>query len=79
MLTAICCQNLDWVAASTHKEEDLFCIKTHLELKKKFKDIITIIIPRHLDRVKKSRISLNENLKTQILNDDEKIHEMQKL
>ena len=63
-----------WVAASTHKEEELFCIKTHLELKKKFKDIISIIIPRHLDRVKKIKeLSFNKNLKTQILNDDEKI------
>ena len=65
-----------WVAASTHKEEDLFCIKTHLELKKKFKDILTIIVPRHLDRVKKIKdMSLNVNLKTQILNDNEKIKE----
>ena len=63
-----------WVAASTHDEEDLLCIKTHVELKKEFKDIITIIIPRHLDRVKKIKdLSLNMNLKTQILNDNEKI------
>ena len=63
-----------WVAASTHKEEELFCIKTHIELKKKFKDVISIIIPRHLDRVKKIKeLSLNKNLKTQILNDNEKI------
>ena len=24
-----------WFAASTHKEEDIFCLKTHLKLKKK--------------------------------------------
>ena len=28
-----------WFAASTHKEEDLFCLKTHLKLKEKFKDV----------------------------------------
>ena len=32
-----------WVAASIHKEEDIFCLKTHIELKKKFSDIITFI------------------------------------
>lgn len=65
-----------WVAASTHKEEEIFCLNTHVELKKNFKDIITIIIPRHLDRVKKIKdLSFNLNLKTQILNDNEKILE----
>ena len=56
-----------WVAASTHKEEDLFCIKTHLELKKEFKNIITIIIPRHLDRIKKIKdLSLTKFKNTNI-------------
>ncbi len=65
-----------WVAASTHKEEDVLCLKTHIELKKKFRDIITIIIPRHIDRVKKIKdLSLNFDLKTQILKDDEKFQE----
>ena len=41
-----------WFAASTHKEEDIFCLKTHLRLKQKFSDIVTIIAPRHIDRVK---------------------------
>ena len=40
-----------WVAASIHKEEDIICLKTHLKLKKKFDDIITIIAPRHINRV----------------------------
>jgi len=63
-----------WVAASTHKEEDIFCLKTHIEIKKKYNDIVTVIIPRHLDRTKKiQELSSNLNLKTQLLNDGDKI------
>ncbi len=40
-----------FVAASTHNTEELFAAKTHILLKKKTKNIITIIIPRHIDRV----------------------------
>ena len=39
-----------WVASSTHSGEEIFCIKAHLELKKKIKNLITIIIPRHISR-----------------------------
>ena len=39
-----------WVASSTHKGEELFCAKAHVEIKKKFKKVITIIIPRHVHR-----------------------------
>ena len=41
-----------WCAASTHPSEEFFCAKTHLNLKPTFKDILTIIIPRHIHRVK---------------------------
>ena len=41
-----------WVASSTHGIEEIFCAKTHLELKKKIKNLITIIIPRHVHRSK---------------------------
>ena len=40
-----------FVAASTHNTEELFAAKAHILLKKKIKNIITIIIPRHIDRV----------------------------
>ncbi len=63
-----------WVAASTHKEEEIFCLKTHLELKKNYNDIITIIVPRHLDRTQKiKKLSLSLNLKVQVLNENDKI------
>ena len=42
-----------WIASSTHKNEEVFCAKTHMELKKKIKNLITIIIPRHVHRAKK--------------------------
>ena len=41
-----------WIAASTHPNEEIFCAKSHIELKKKNKKLITIIIPRHIHRVK---------------------------
>ena len=41
-----------WIASSTHSNEEVFCAKAHIELKKKDEKLITIIIPRHIDRVK---------------------------
>ena len=63
-----------WCAVSTHKEEDNFCLKTHLEIKKKHKNIITIIIPRHISRTKSIKLSCEKlSLKSQILSKDELI------
>ena len=42
-----------WVASSTHNSEEEFCAKAHIELKKKFNNLLTIIIPRHIHRVPK--------------------------
>ncbi len=57
-----------WVAVSTHDGEDIFCLRTHLLLKEKYKDIITIIVPRHLNRINKIQTSCkNFNLSFQIL------------
>jgi len=39
-----------WVASSTHFNEEIFCAKTHLELRKKIRNVLTIIIPRHVHR-----------------------------
>ncbi len=65
-----------WLAASTHKEEDIFCLKTHLKLKEKYDDILTIIAPRHIERSKDLK-SLSEKFKlnAQILDRNEKINE----
>ena len=40
-----------WCAASTHPTEEYLCAKTHLKLKNTFKNILTIIIPRHIHRI----------------------------
>ena len=39
-------------ALSTHEGEEIFCAKLHKTLKKKYKNFITIIIPRHVERSK---------------------------
>ena len=40
-----------FIAASTHASEEIYAAKTHILLKKKNKNLITIIIPRHINRV----------------------------
>ena len=67
-------KNRFWLAASTHKGEEVFCFQTHIKLKKKYKDIITIIAPRHIERVKSIKRSCDDfNLNVQILNKNEPI------
>jgi 3-deoxy-D-manno-octulosonic-acid transferase len=54
-----------WIASSTHSDEEIFCAKAHIELKKKVTNLITILIPRHVHRAKdiKSKLeSLNLNV-----------------
>ena len=54
-----------WVAASTHKGEEIFCAKAHIQLKKKNKKLITVIIPRHINRVNEIISEMNKlDLKT---------------
>ena len=40
-----------WCASSTHNNEEIISAIVHKSLKKKFKNLITIIIPRHINRV----------------------------
>ena len=42
-----------WCASSTHSGEEIICSKVHLDLKKKYKNLLTIIIPRHIHRINK--------------------------
>ena len=39
-----------WIASSTHRGEELFCINAHVKLKTKISNLTTIIIPRHIHR-----------------------------
>ena len=66
--------NKFWLAASTHEGEDDFCLNTHIELRKKIKNVKTIIVPRHISRVKRiKKMGENLNLACQILNPDEEM------
>ncbi len=55
-----------WVASSTHKDEELFCAKTHIILKNKIKNLLSIIIPRHIHRTNKI-INEIKNLKLNVV------------
>ena len=41
-----------WCASSTHNTEEILCAKAHQILKSKHKNLLTIIIPRHINRTK---------------------------
>ena len=65
-----------WCAASTHPSEEIICAETHLQIKKNYTNILTIIIPRHIDRVKtiKTKLikfNLNVVLSTELNNFNE--------
>jgi 3-deoxy-D-manno-octulosonic-acid transferase len=54
-----------WCASSTHYNEEEFCGNVHQKLKSKYKNLLTIIIPRHIDRVNEIESQLkNLGLKT---------------
>ena len=56
-----------WCASSTHYNEENFCGITHIKLKKKFKNLLTIIIPRHINRCNSIKAELNNlNLKVHL-------------
>ncbi len=63
-----------WVSASTHRGEEEFCIRAHLKVKERYKNAITIIAPRHINRVGEiKRLCDSYNLNSQILKDGELI------
>ena len=63
-----------WCAASTHRTEEVFCMKTHLEIKKKHKNLLTIIIPRHINRTDEIIEECKKfNLKTEVLKNEKNI------
>ena len=55
-----------WCASSTHYNEEKLCAMAHIRLKKRFKNILTIIIPRHINRI--------DSIKAELQNLDLKIH-----
>ncbi len=64
----------NWCASSTHNTEEKFCGLTHIELKKNYNNLLTIIIPRHIHRVNLIESELNKlNLKTHRFSSNTKI------
>jgi len=56
-----------WCASSTHSTEEKYCGITHKKLQEKYKNLLTIIIPRHIDRVKFITDEMKKlNLKVQL-------------
>ena len=63
-----------WCASSTHYSEEKFCGQTHLKLHQKYNNLLTIIIPRHIGRVKSIKNELsNLNLKVHLHEPKKKI------
>ena len=64
-----------WCASSTHYNEELICGKAHIRLKKKFTNLLTIIIPRHINRINSIKTDLNNlNLKVHLDEPKKKIN-----
>ncbi len=49
-----------WLASSTHRGEEEFVIDTHKKLKKDFPDLLTILVPRHPNRVNEIKLLLKD-------------------
>ena len=68
--------NKFWFAASTHNGEEILCLKVHLNLKKKFQKMITIIAPRHISRVEEiKKLCTDFKLSSQVLNKEDTIQD----
>ena len=63
-----------WCASSTHNSEEIFCAKIHIQLKKKYPNLLTIIIPRHIERAASIVNELNDmDLKTHLFDSKDEI------
>ncbi len=62
---------ISWCASSTHFNEEKNCGFVHHKLKKKYKNLLTIIIPRHINRVDSILDELN-NMKLKVHLDEPK-------
>ena len=59
-----------WCAASTHPTEEIICAKSHMKVKNNYNNLLTIIIPRHVERTYKIKKELeNLNLKVVLLSE----------
>jgi 3-deoxy-D-manno-octulosonic-acid transferase len=64
-----------WCATSIHSGEETSVLKTHMEIKKKINNVLTIIVPRHINRsLFIKNLSQKLSLNVQILNEDELVN-----
>ena len=64
-----------WCASSTHNKEELICLNAHNKLKIEYKNLLTILIPRHTDRTKDIIKQIKKfNLKFHLHNSKDKIN-----
>jgi 3-deoxy-D-manno-octulosonic-acid transferase len=65
-----------WCASSTHEIEEKICASVHKKLKTKYKNLLTIIIPRHVHRTKEIVKEIKKlNLIVHMHNSRKKINE----
>lgn len=63
-----------WCASSTHESEEILCGLSHKKIKKIYDNLLTIIIPRHVNRISKIKKDLeNIGLKVHIHSGRDKI------
>ncbi len=53
-------KKIAWCASSTHNSEEKFVGQVHNKLKKKYKNLLTVIIPRHIDRKEQIKDQLSD-------------------
>ena len=64
-----------WCAASTHEKEEKLCLSSHKKIKLKHNNLITVIIPRHINRVHNILEDCkNLSIKAQIISKNEKLN-----
>jgi len=57
-----------WCAASTHEGEEFLCLRAHINLKKVYRNLLTVIIPRHINRTNDiSKLCAGLDLNFQVL------------
>ena len=65
-----------WCASSTHNIEEIICANVHSKLKAKYKNLLTIIIPRHIHRTQEILAQIKKlNLKVYLHDSKFKINE----
>ena len=65
-----------WCASSTHNIEEIICANVHSKLKAKYKNLLTIIIPRHIHRTQEILDQIKKlNLKVYLHDSKFKINE----